>query len=225
MATHRNYQCTRFRPALSTANLPGDKLPQWKPRIRENHQAGEGWKIAERINLFPAATAQHPAAKEKQWDIRTQTRTQMVKGGKVQAVAAQAARGPESRRRRWCWRRPGRCRAESPWRSGHEYCRASRVPAPTLRTPGKPDCPVPPGIAGLSQSTVIPFPAREMLISRRSCRRDGLVNGTDFVVAVGPFAENFKPGVYLGERAKAKCLWQSERAAALAHPAASRSFL
>jgi hypothetical protein len=33
------------------------------------------------------------------------------------------------------------------------------------------------------------------------------------VVAIGPLAQNLEPGVDLGEGAKAKCLWQGERAA------------
>jgi hypothetical protein len=41
---------------------------------------------------------------------------------------------------------------------------------------------------------------------------DGLVNGAEFVVSIGPFAQNFEPQVDFGERAKAKCFWQSIRA-------------
>src|SRR5208283_5012821 len=51
---------------------------------RENNQAGAGREIAERINLFPAATAQDPSAEQEQGDIRTQPCCQLMPRGKFQ---------------------------------------------------------------------------------------------------------------------------------------------
>ena len=91
-------------PRTETTNVSGSALlcqPQTCLAIslrggngesRENHQAGAGRKIAERIDLFPAATAQNPAAEEKQRDIGTQSRGQLVPRGKIQRSPVKRSR-------------------------------------------------------------------------------------------------------------------------------------
>ena len=81
-------------PRTETTNVSGSGLlcqPQTCLAIsfrggngetRENNQAVAGRKIAERINLFPAATAQNAAAEKKQGDVRTQAAASFCRAGK-----------------------------------------------------------------------------------------------------------------------------------------------
>lgn len=223
-------------PRTETTNVSGSTLfcqPQscfpvsfrgGNRKSREDNQAGAGRKIGERIDIFPPATAQNAPTEEKQGDVRTQSCGQLMPLRKIQMVAAQFLEAQN------CGRgigtgSPQPAAQGNPFRDAH-----LDISAPTA-------CLRPRITSAVNQIARSSRDCRIIAFDVNSLPRFGnadfqaivqpnrLVNGSEFVEAIGPLGKNLKPGVDFGEGAKTKCFWQVERVAGRHNVRPTRRFL
>src|SRR5208337_4659349 len=173
----------------------------------ENHQALTWRKIGERIYLFAAPASQNPAAQQKERDVRPQLGSQRESPARRQLLTRQPLQSLQRRRRVAA----GSAQAAS---RGNHLLQAR--PHPAAKAGG-----APPEIAG-PMHEVFPTGGDLRIVALETCsfsgprernlqpvmKRNSLINGADFVIAVGALGQKLKPQVNLCEGAETSGLFQ-----------------